>query len=673
MSKFVKRVIVFLIVILHGYAMSYAQTIGVASFKPDIKDMTAMHKGGVDDQNGQKCALIKVVTTQQGFSFDLGSSMAVVDTKVHPEKGEIWLYVPAHSRRMNIYHPQLGQLRDYTLPVDVESGRTYIMTLTTGTIITTINETAQKQYVVFNIKPTNASLQVNGEEWVLDEYGHAEKNMSLGTYSYKVTAKNYHETGGYVENNNPNSKQIMNVSLKPAFGWLEIPAESGLSGAIVFLDNERVGTVPFKSNEISSGQHRLKITKKLYKTYEETIVISDSLVNTLNPQMQANFAETTLKTMEGAEIYIDGELKGKGSWRGPLESGEYTVECKMAGHRPTSQVVRITPNTQSVIELRQPSPIYGSLEITSSPSNADVSINGKEMGQTPLFINNNLLIGSHKVTVRKQNYKEETKTVEVKENETENMSFKLNTMGYFTINSKPSGAVIMINGENKGTTPYKCEMASGDYQIVLAKKGCNSYGKTVHLDSSDPNVTITLEKRYFKPSMFYLGGGFQVGSMMTAGGFMGGFISNINIEADYLMGMNESEVVYWANNQSQKSEPMGYSYKATYIGGRIGYGIDCSNRFRLTPQVGLGSVQLKGTLKSGTPTDFKPENAYALSASIGVRADYALTQWLAVFARPEVSFAVKKTDTFAAISDVSSKVKGFGSGVNGLVGLYFYF
>ena len=101
-----------------------AQKIVVQSFRLDEADLTANTAGTtVLDQNGQKCALIKIETTQSGFSFDTGM-LGVIKTEQHP--GEVWVYVPEGVKRMTITHPQLGVLRDHDLGLTVKRAKTYI-------------------------------------------------------------------------------------------------------------------------------------------------------------------------------------------------------------------------------------------------------------------------------------------------------------------------------------------------------------------------------------------------------------------------------------------------------------------------------------------------------------------------------------------------------------------
>lgn len=99
----------------------------VVEFKPDESDLTANTAGTIVlDQNGDKCALIKIETTEFGFSFDAGS-LGVVKTEQHT--GEVWLYVPEGVKRLSISHPKLEKIRDYDLGMSLKKARTYIMKL----------------------------------------------------------------------------------------------------------------------------------------------------------------------------------------------------------------------------------------------------------------------------------------------------------------------------------------------------------------------------------------------------------------------------------------------------------------------------------------------------------------------------------------------------------------
>lgn len=110
---------------------SSSRGLSIVSFKLLETDLTANTRGTERlDQNGEKAALIKIVTPEKGFSFD-GGLMGIVGTE--PKISELWLYVPPRAQKLTISHPRFGKIHDYYYPVSIQSGRTYEMKLDAGT------------------------------------------------------------------------------------------------------------------------------------------------------------------------------------------------------------------------------------------------------------------------------------------------------------------------------------------------------------------------------------------------------------------------------------------------------------------------------------------------------------------------------------------------------------
>ena len=328
----------------------FAQNISVSSFKSLDTDLTANTAGTMEkDQNGETAALIKVVTTQTGFTFD-GGALGIVKTKQTP--GEVWVYIPRGSKKITIKHPQLGVLRDYFFPVAIESARTYEMVLIAGEVQTVVKQARTSQYVVFQLTPPDAVVELDGE-LLKTEGGVASKMMKFGTYNYRVQATNYLLEAGSVTVDDPNNKKVVNISLKP------------------------------------------------------------------------NFALVTINVDNNAEIWVNGEKKGEGSWSGNLGAGTYELEAKKEGHRSTitTQDFFVSSEPQ-IVKLQAPTPIYGEADINSSPGMADIFIDGKKMGQTPQMVSN-LLVGQHQVRISKQGYSDYNSTLTVREGETSMLTAKL--------------------------------------------------------------------------------------------------------------------------------------------------------------------------------------------------------------------------------------------------------
>jgi formylglycine-generating enzyme required for sulfatase activity len=467
-----------------------AQNIVVQSFQLDESDLTANTAGSiVYDQNGEKCALIKVETMQRGFSFD-GGMLGVAKVE-EGHNGEIWVYVPDKLSHLTISHPQLGILRNYDLGQSVQKGRTYIMKLTTGTVQTVVQQTVMSQYLVFQVTPSDAMVMVNNEAWPVTE-GSARKFVPFGSYEYRISSKLYHPEVGRVEVNDPNNKAVVTVSLNPAFGYISIPATGELAGATIYIDNEMVGQTPVKSPALASGQHKVMAVKPLYQSKEQTVTVSDGQTTTFTPTMTADFSTVTLTVENNAEIWVNGERKGTGRWTGDLASGEYVIETRLANHRTASATKRITSAQRTqTIALEAPVPIYGSINIATTPDMADVYIDDKLAGQTPLFLQQ-YLVGEHKVRVSKANYGDYQTSVTLNEGRMTEVGGALSNLANVTLTTNAQGAQLFVDGQSKGLLTHVSQLGYGRHDILLKADGYNDYTNSIEVTQSQRTFNFAM-------------------------------------------------------------------------------------------------------------------------------------------------------------------------------------
>ena len=400
------------ILLLSISSIALAQEMSVKSFYLAETDLTANTPGTmVYDQNGNVCALIKVETTVDGFSFDVG---ALGVSEVKRVGGEIWVYVPYGIRRITLSHPQLGVVRDYQIPCAIERGRTYIMKIVAGTVRTIVEYAASKQFLFIELTPKDAILEINGKIKATDN-GVFQELLPFGKYQYKVYSQNYHDLVGVIEVSDPTNTHSINLALKPAFGNISIlPTEKKEStGAAVYIDDKFVGQIPVNNIQVNSGTHSIRVIKDMYEAYNESFTISDGEQKQLAPSLVPDFAELTIVTTDEASIYINGELKGKHEWYGQLATGSYIFESRQKGHISYKQAYDISTKEQDKrIEIPGPTPIYGSLVISSTPSKTPIYIDGKYIGETPKYISNQV-IGEYDVTIMADGYKSQTKRANI--------------------------------------------------------------------------------------------------------------------------------------------------------------------------------------------------------------------------------------------------------------------
>ena len=300
-------------------------------------------------------------------------------------------------------------------------------------VLVTTTQAPKRQFFKFRVTPANAVVTIveNGAQEILPmrEGGIASKMLNYGTYSYSIAADKYHTKEGSFTVSATQTE--MAVDLLPQFGWLTITGDNISQGGYVFATNTatggmiQLGTIPLNNREMSSGIYTLRVQKEKYKDYSTTITIEDGKTTTIRPSLEANFAQVTLTTNEGADIYVDGNRLGTTRWTGTLELGEHSVETRQASHHSAYTNVRITPQSAGqTITLNNPLPIYGSLIVDGSPVDVDVYVDGKKVGTSPFFVSE-LLIGTHKIRLEKDGYDQQEKTVQIAENQESMLDFTL--------------------------------------------------------------------------------------------------------------------------------------------------------------------------------------------------------------------------------------------------------
>ena len=175
---------------------------------------------------------------------------------------------------------------------------------------------------------------------------------------------------------------------------------------------------------LPSGVYNYSVTARGYHPQSGTFTVAGAKVERA-VTLVSDATKVTLAASDGAEIYVNGKRVGEGRWSGELISGTYIFEARKSGHRTQtlSKEITSTPTSQSYT-LPACTPIYGGVDIISTPIMADIAIDGKTVGRTPLK-HDNILAGAHTVTISKGGYKSHTQSITVAEDKETTLSVTL--------------------------------------------------------------------------------------------------------------------------------------------------------------------------------------------------------------------------------------------------------
>ena len=277
--------------------------IHVISFQRMETDITARVIAPDRDQNGEVCALLRIVTTDMEFMFE-PDALGVVSRQ--NKTGEIWLYIPRGARRISIMHPRYGVLRNYFYPDIIEAATVYELVLGVGEGEEATSADGNMQLLVMRPEPATADIYID-EEKMPTENGLFTATMKKGTHTYRVEAPMYAPESGVIELED--KQVVLSVNLIPLFGYLEIfslPEQD----AEVYVDNELVGKTPYRSDRMPLRDYRVEVKKKQFFPQDTLLTLLPGKATTHTFQMVSTVKPKTpldvLVMLEGA--YQPGQL-----------------------------------------------------------------------------------------------------------------------------------------------------------------------------------------------------------------------------------------------------------------------------------------------------------------------------------------------------------------------------
>ncbi len=181
---------------------------------------------------------------------------------------------------------------------------------------------------------------------------------------------------------------------------------------------------------------------------------------TVTPQGMGRFRLTV--ATEGAVVYVDGAQLEDGAWRDPipLKAGvAHEFRISKPGREDAKFSVTLAANEEQSksVDLAAAT---GHLEVRTDPPGADVNVNGKPAGQTPVQVDDVDLAKDARVTIRKHGYSSVTKYVSFKEDHHQTLDITL-TSGHGSAVEKEPPAVEpkKPDEEKKDKPPAKVDTA----------------------------------------------------------------------------------------------------------------------------------------------------------------------------------------------------------------------
>ena len=274
-------------------------------------------------------------------------------------------------------------------------------------------------------------IQKLGEYWVYMPKGVSMLQVLHKNYTPLMV--NFYDYGvGKVESG---MTYILTLS-KPAGSTA--PADAGGNfyaltvtpkNAVVTIDGNQqtVSTDGAYSAMLPYGNHTYKVEAGGYISKSGSFTISSNDMTPINVSLVSAMATVSVTCPTPAvSLYVDKKSVGTIPWTGSLKEGMHLIEAKKEGYRSQQRTINLSQQQRLDVAFAELAAIQGNLSVNYKPFGADVYIDGKKVGQSPRVFNG-ILVGNHKVEIKKDGYGTDSKTVSILEGQTASLSGVLTT------------------------------------------------------------------------------------------------------------------------------------------------------------------------------------------------------------------------------------------------------
>ncbi len=287
-------------------------------------------------------------------------------------------------------------------------------------------------------------------------------------------------------------------------------------GAQVYLNGVLKGKSPLLLKDLMPGEYKLKLMLNDYATEQKVLKVDGNSSLVLEVKLLSLHGTVAVESVpSGAEIHIDGTYMGTTpKTMEQLRAGRHEILLKKEGYCDFRRNIFLRERQKFSLraELEEK---FAVLVIRSNPAGADVWLDGRHVGETPLTLKK-LRPSEYKLRMMKKGYADVRRNVVLdagKEKTAVDIEMK-DITGFLLITCFPSSARIYVDGEDKGVIYGSLSVGNldeGEHQIQVVKPGYRVYGKMFRIAAGKTFViSIVLEKiiKKWKPTVrLHLAGG----------------------------------------------------------------------------------------------------------------------------------------------------------------------
>jgi formylglycine-generating enzyme required for sulfatase activity len=303
--------------------------------------------------------------------------------------------------------------------------------------------------------------------------------MRTGNYTIHVRKDGYYDLSQSLTVGDAQS-QSFELVLRKLPGHLSV-ATSPQVDAIITIDEGIVGQAPYGPVELQPGMHSVSVSADRYLPFADVFEIPGlGRQEQVHVQLVPRWANVEVSTEpSGATIYAGEQKLGKTPMSLELLEGSHDLIMILDGYAAWDGTIVAEPNVDQQFPTIQLKPANARLLVNTIPRSANVTVNGRYRGQSP--VNLSLSPGiDYKIGMSKAGYGVAEHKIRLQAAASEEITVDLTARtGRVTVRSYPSDATVYVDGRARGTGTVTLNLSSAPHRIEVRRQGYESYGRSI--------------------------------------------------------------------------------------------------------------------------------------------------------------------------------------------------
>jgi formylglycine-generating enzyme required for sulfatase activity len=303
--------------------------------------------------------------------------------------------------------------------------------------------------------------------------------MRTGSYTVHVEKEGYYDLGQRLTVGDEQS-QSFELILRKLPGHLTVHTNPE-ADAIVTIDEGIVGQAPYGPIELQPGTHSLSVSTERFLPFTDVFEMPGlGRREEVHVQLVPRWANVEMSTQPSGAVVYQGEHRlGQTPLRVEFLEGSHDLSVILDGFKAWDGIIVAEPNVDQVIPTIQLEPANARLLVNTIPRSANVTVNGRYRGQSPVNLSLSPDI-DYEIGMSKAGYGVATRKIRLAAAASEEMTVDLTARtGRVTVRSYPSDATVYVDGRARGSGTVTVNLSSAPHRVEVRRKGYESYSRSI--------------------------------------------------------------------------------------------------------------------------------------------------------------------------------------------------